>query len=361
MKKQLMIVGIIVILLTVGLSGCNEEIKEPSNPMIIHDFQVTPTSIERGGTANLTWDVTGATTVSIDNDIGFVGLIGTQIIQPTKNTTYTLTAKNITDKITATTEIIVEGTIPTTHVPDIDFIHDDVAKTLMVNKISESELNWDNIQITGIAIKPTGTIEVGDVITGCSGTVIVSWKGTSSLGTWTFTKDPTKDVPDIEFFMDEEDTQLIVTSVSESGLSWDNIQITGIATKSTGTIEVGDVITGCYGIVIVSWEGTSSLGTWFFAVENATMPNISFTKTSNKIIVWNVDNALDWNDFEVIYDDLTLVLFNAETGTTLASGEEVADRGTTIMVGDYIYVEDAGTLRLRHKPTNLVIGIWKFT
>ncbi|MCJ7572071.1 MAG: hypothetical protein MUO82_09385 [Candidatus Thermoplasmatota archaeon] len=159
----------------------------------------------------------------------------------------------------------------------------------------------------------------------------------------------------------EENNYLMVTSVSESGLSWDNIQITGIATKPTGTIEVNDSITGCSGKVIVYWEGTALPGTWYFAVENATTPNISFTKTSNKITVWYIDPGLDWNDFEVIYEDLTLVLLNAETGTTLVSGDVVADERTTIMVGDFIYVEDAGILILWYKPTNSVIGRWKFT
>ncbi|MCJ7572070.1 MAG: hypothetical protein MUO82_09380 [Candidatus Thermoplasmatota archaeon] len=141
MKKQLMIVVIIVILITVGFSGCNEETKKPSNPMIIYNFQVTPTSIERGETANITWDVTGATTVSSDNNIGFVSLKGTQIIQPTKNTTYTLTAKNVTDTITATTEIIVEDITPTEDIPEISWIQNDVNNTITVDAISESGLN----------------------------------------------------------------------------------------------------------------------------------------------------------------------------------------------------------------------------
>ena len=107
MKKLLMIVIMIVILLTVGLSGCNEETKETPNPMIINNFHVTPTLIEIGGKVNITWDVTGATTVSIDNNIGTVSSKGTRIIQPTQNTTYTLTATNITNTITATREIII--------------------------------------------------------------------------------------------------------------------------------------------------------------------------------------------------------------------------------------------------------------
>jgi hypothetical protein len=107
MKKQLMIIGLIVILLTVNLSGCNEETKKTSNPMFILNFHVTPILIEKGGSANITWDVTGATTVSIDNNIGTVSLKGTRIIQPTQNTTYTLTATNATDTVTATREIII--------------------------------------------------------------------------------------------------------------------------------------------------------------------------------------------------------------------------------------------------------------
>jgi len=354
--KKIAILLIILMMVGIGfLSGCNEETKETSNPMIINNFQVTPASIERSRTANLTWDVTGATTVRIDNDIGFVSLKGTITIQPIQNTTYTLTAKNVTDNVTAITEIIVEEITPTEDVPEISWIQNVVNNTITVDAISESGLNWDNIQITGIAIKPTGTIEVGDSITGCSGTVKVSWNGTTLPGIWTFTEDSIKDVPDIGFVKVEVNNYLMVTSVSESGLSWDNIQITGIAIKPTGTIEVGDLITKCSGKVIISWDGTTLPGTWFFADENATKPNINFTKLSDKIIVWYVDPGLDWNDFEVIYDDLTLVLFNAETGTTLANGDVVADEGTTIMVGDFIYVENAGKLILWYKPTNSVI------
>ena len=101
-------------LLVVGLSGCGEETNKTANPIIINNFGVSPTYIELGETANLTWDITGATTVSIDNDIGTVGLTGTRIIQPTQNTTYTLTASNSTASITATTKIIVnEATVET--------------------------------------------------------------------------------------------------------------------------------------------------------------------------------------------------------------------------------------------------------
>jgi hypothetical protein len=281
--RKITILIIALIIINIGFfSGCNEETKEKSNPMKIHYFYVSHTQIESGETANLSWNVTGATTVSIDNNIGTVSLNGSIIIQPTQNTTYTMTAINVTDSVTATAEIIVED-------------------------------------IT-----------------------------------------PTDDIPEIRFFMDQEDIQLIVTSVSESGLNWDDIQITGRATKPTGTIEMGDLITDCVGTITISWKGTSSLGTWYFTEENATLPNIYFSKLSDKIIVWFTDPGLDWNDFIVFYDGLTLVLFNTEIGTNIPNGYEVADEGTIVKVEDYIYVEGAGTLRLIHKPTNLIIKIWIF-
>ena len=49
MKKQLIIIGIIALLFTIGFSGCNEQINEISNPisnpMIINNFEVSPTYI----------------------------------------------------------------------------------------------------------------------------------------------------------------------------------------------------------------------------------------------------------------------------------------------------------------------------
>jgi len=116
--KKIAILLIVLMIVSIGfLSGCNEQTKETSNPMIIKDFKVSP-FIKLGETANLTWNVTGATTVSIDNGIGIVSLKGTRIIQPIQNTTYTLTATNATKTITATTQILVLNvTIPDFYFP----------------------------------------------------------------------------------------------------------------------------------------------------------------------------------------------------------------------------------------------------
>ena len=49
-----------------------------------------PSTITVGESSNLSWSVTNATTVTIDNGIGSVALTGTTVVSPTTDTTYTL-------------------------------------------------------------------------------------------------------------------------------------------------------------------------------------------------------------------------------------------------------------------------------
>ncbi len=57
-------------------------------------FTVNPASIVPGGKAVLSWNVTNATSVSIDHGIGTVSLSGTMNVSPTAPTIYKLTATN---------------------------------------------------------------------------------------------------------------------------------------------------------------------------------------------------------------------------------------------------------------------------
>jgi hypothetical protein len=60
----------------------------------ITSFRVTPSSITAGQTALLEWNVTGASTVTINNGPGEQPPYGKFEVQPTQTTTYTLIAKN---------------------------------------------------------------------------------------------------------------------------------------------------------------------------------------------------------------------------------------------------------------------------
>ncbi|MBS1241195.1 MAG: hypothetical protein H6R40_622, partial [Gemmatimonadetes bacterium] len=66
----------------------------PSTPPAILSFSADPASIVAGQSSTLSWTVTNATAVSIDQGVGTVGLSGSHAVSPPFNTTYTLTATN---------------------------------------------------------------------------------------------------------------------------------------------------------------------------------------------------------------------------------------------------------------------------
>jgi hypothetical protein len=75
-------------------------------------FSVAPASIAPGGTAVLSWNVTNATSVTIDHGIGAVAAAGTQKVSPAAPTTYKLVAVNDTVSSTRTVSLVVGQPAP---------------------------------------------------------------------------------------------------------------------------------------------------------------------------------------------------------------------------------------------------------
>ena len=73
----------------------------------IDSFTATPASIKLNESSTLSWAVTNATTVSIDQWIGTVAATGTQAVTPLVTTTYTLTATNADGTTTGTAEVTI--------------------------------------------------------------------------------------------------------------------------------------------------------------------------------------------------------------------------------------------------------------
>lgn len=207
--KETLLLGCICIMLSISLfSGCVNVPKELTQ-MSIYTFSVVPNIITQGETANLSWNVIGATTVSIDQGIGSVSLVGTRIITPAQSTTYTLTASNMTRTTTATVQILVYPYSPPPQTPYIGFTTDFIANTMTVHS-ADANIKWRDIIITtnpaatwqvfggsGNALAPAGNtaaittdVTAGDYIllSGTTGNVQLTLKYTptnSLLGTWT--------------------------------------------------------------------------------------------------------------------------------------------------------------------------------
>jgi hypothetical protein len=69
------------------------------NPPMISVFQVSPATISPGQSATITWNVSNATSVTIDQGIGQVAASGSRTVSPGFTTVYTLTAANNSSSI----------------------------------------------------------------------------------------------------------------------------------------------------------------------------------------------------------------------------------------------------------------------
>jgi hypothetical protein len=75
-------------------------------PPVINVFEANP-CVGPGQSSILTWQVTGASTVRIEPDIGNVSLAGNRTVSPGRSTIYTLIASNAAGKVTATAEVSI--------------------------------------------------------------------------------------------------------------------------------------------------------------------------------------------------------------------------------------------------------------
>jgi hypothetical protein len=103
MRRNPIILILILFLFNIFLNGCIEE-----NEMSIDYIIAEPLTIQKGESVNLSWKVTGATTVLIDNNIGNVKHENSMNVNPTENVTYTITAINSNKMINSSISIIVE-------------------------------------------------------------------------------------------------------------------------------------------------------------------------------------------------------------------------------------------------------------
>ncbi len=85
----------------------------------VNYFNASPFFISAGGTVTLSWGVTNATTVSIDQGIGNVGLVGTAPASPPVTTNYTLTATNAVGWRSITITVGVGAPPPPADKPDL--------------------------------------------------------------------------------------------------------------------------------------------------------------------------------------------------------------------------------------------------
>jgi hypothetical protein len=101
------------LLLLMVIPGCitvqAPPITPAGTPPVILVFSNNPSTINAGGTSTLLWNVTGATSVSIDQGIGQVDVAGIRVISPAASTVYTISAINSAGTATRSAATIVNS------------------------------------------------------------------------------------------------------------------------------------------------------------------------------------------------------------------------------------------------------------
>ena len=117
-------------------------------PPVISSFVATPSTIN-GGSTTLLWNIVGATTVSIDNNIGDVSNTTFKAVSPTKTTTYKLTATNSSGSLIATTTVTVNQFDTQAPTPP-------ALITALPKSANQVDLTWsnsiDNVGVTGYQV-----------------------------------------------------------------------------------------------------------------------------------------------------------------------------------------------------------------
>ena len=101
---KVILIFLIIILMA---SGCTGVAPSSDTLPVISTFTTTPESITTGESSTLSWDVSGAVTVTVGSKIGSAALTRTSVVSPATTTTYTLTATNAAGSVSAIVTVLV--------------------------------------------------------------------------------------------------------------------------------------------------------------------------------------------------------------------------------------------------------------
>src|SRR5579871_5951342 len=123
--------GLIAVLaVSVFTVGCGKKVKTVSTPPSAPpppaaaqptvSLQASPTAVEKGDAATLSWTSTDATQLTIAPDVGTVPAEGQKSVTPVASTTYTITASGPGGSATASARITVATAATPTVEPTLD-------------------------------------------------------------------------------------------------------------------------------------------------------------------------------------------------------------------------------------------------
>jgi hypothetical protein len=313
------------------------------NP-VVSSFTASPGTIPLGQSSTLRWSVTGATSISINQNVGTVDGSGSTAVSPTAHTTYTLTATNAMGSTTATVVVSVTQASATG-------ITAFTASPTTIAAGQASVLQWDVTSATDVAIDN----DVGAVAR--SGTTSVSPQetttytltATGSSGAITSTVTVTVVLPGTPVISSFAAVPSSVAAGHTSALEWsvagaDSITIdNGIGIVTSSSVTVTPTVTTVYTLTATGYRG-SRTATATVTVTSADNPVIN-TFTANppntaegqpSTLYWNVTGATSVSIDQgvgLVSDNGTAPVLPATTTTyTLTASNDIGTATRTVTV-----------------------------
>jgi hypothetical protein len=331
--------------------GSDQDTSPPSEtaPEVV-SFSLSSPMITQGQTSTLRWDVDGATSVSIDRGIGDVFSSGTQVVNPTTSTTYTLTATNEYGSVDRSVTL----TVTPLDLPEITSFTADPAA---IESGESSTLEWEVDGSTSVSINQNigGVPSSGTEVVSPDETTTYTLTATNEYGSVdesiTVTVNP-GDAPVITSFTASPGT---IVSGGSSTLSWDvegatSVSIdndVGSVNPSSGTEVVSPDETTEY-ILTATSSGGSVTESVTVTVTATDLPEIvSFEASSTSIDIgespsptlsWEVAGAtsvsIDQYIWEVLAEGTKVVTPSVTTTYTITAtnGYGSVDDSVTISV-----------------------------
>jgi hypothetical protein len=275
----------------------------PSTPPTVNSFTSNPTNLPMGGgQASLTWNVTDATAITIDNGVGSVTGRTWANVNLTQTTTFTLTATNLRGSVTAQTTVTVY--VPSTPPRITGFSASPASLGLFGG---ETTLTWNTIEATGLSIDKG----VGNV-TGRSSAKVTVRETTTFRLTATNVRGPSVADTTVTVYVPNAAPTISSFTATPQTLpeGGGNVTLNWLVTDATAmTIDngVGDVLnrssasvrvtsTTAFKMVASNVKGTSQAIVLITVNNPTTTPAIrSFTATPTRVPAEGGYVTLNWN------------------------------------------------------------------
>ncbi|MCY1076656.1 beta strand repeat-containing protein [Archangium lansingense] len=257
-----------------------------NQPPAISSFTATPATINAGQSTTLSWEATGATSLSIEPGVGTV--TGTSVsVSPAVTTTYTLTATNEVGSVTATVTVTVNQ--PPT-------ISSFTASSSTINAGQSTTLSWATTGATSLSISPgVGTVTGTNATVSPAVTTIYTLTAMNEVGSVTATVTVTvNQPPTISSFTASSST---INAGQSTMLSWDATGATslrispGVGTVTGTSVSVSPAATTTYTLTATNEVGSV---TAMVTVTVNQPPTISSFTAASSTINAGQSTTLSW-------------------------------------------------------------------